>query len=189
MAKSTLPFFPNDRGCGSTKFLSALLKPKASFFIFPSPSRGGVPDALRVRDLRRAPVVSGAACIHFALWRIWLCALTTSLPCGARPSVSIAFSTSLKRHSVRARTYPPYNIELRGLESTRSAADTGPKGLPFCCCCCQHRVERPGLRHGGLRTVRSVARPPFRPTARIHRDRCDRFALSPLADRRIRGAF
>jgi hypothetical protein len=27
------------------------------------------------RHLRRAPVVSGAARTHFALWRIWLCAL------------------------------------------------------------------------------------------------------------------
>ena len=38
--------------------------------------------------------MSGAARNHFALWRIWLCALTTSLPSGVRPSVSIAFSTS-----------------------------------------------------------------------------------------------
>jgi hypothetical protein len=36
---------------------------------------------------------------HLALWWIWLCALTTSLPCSDRPSVSIVSSTSSKRPS------------------------------------------------------------------------------------------
>jgi molecular chaperone IbpA len=59
--------------------------------------------------------VSGAASTHFALWRIWLCALTTSLPFGVRPSVLTASSTSLKPPSGPARTtIPPYNIERLG---------------------------------------------------------------------------
>jgi molecular chaperone IbpA len=58
--------------------------------------------------------VSGAARPHFALWRIWLCARTTSLPFGVRPSVSTAFSTSLKPPSAPARTTTPYNIERLG---------------------------------------------------------------------------
>ena len=64
---------------------------------------------------RRAPVVSGAARNHLALWRIWLCALTTSLPSGVRPSASTAFSTSPKRAQRAGEdNYPPYNIERLG---------------------------------------------------------------------------
>jgi molecular chaperone IbpA len=49
---------------------------------------------------------------HLALWRIWLCALTTSLPCSDRPSVSIACSISPRRPSgPPTKVYPPYNIE------------------------------------------------------------------------------
>ena len=67
---------------------------------------------------RRAPVVSGAARIHFALWRIWLCALTISLPSGVRPSVSTAFSTSRNRaQRATEDNYPPYNIERLGEDS------------------------------------------------------------------------
>jgi molecular chaperone IbpA len=50
---------------------------------------------------RRAPVVSGAARTHFALWRIWLCAL------------------DLAESAQRATedNYPPYNIERLGEDS------------------------------------------------------------------------
>ena len=53
------------------------LKPNRAFLIFVSPPARWrrVPDG---PGLRRAPVVSGAACIHFALWRIWPCGLMTS---------------------------------------------------------------------------------------------------------------
>ena len=62
--------------------------------------------------------MSGAACNHFALWRIWLCALTTSLPSGVRPSVSTAFSTSRNPPSAATEdNYPPYNIERLGEDS------------------------------------------------------------------------
>ena len=71
--------------------------------------------ALNGSGMRRAPVVSGAARTHFALWRIWLCALTTSLRFGVRPSASTAFSTSLNPPSGPAEdNYPPYNIERLG---------------------------------------------------------------------------
>ena len=73
-----------------------------------------------VRDLRRAPVVSSAARTHFALWRIWLCALTTSLPCGVRPLVLTGFSTSLKPPSAPARTtIPPTTSSGLPMTATR----------------------------------------------------------------------
>ena len=73
---------------------------------FPAPDGSG--------RLRRAPVVSGVVRIHFAPWRIWLCALTISHRFGVRLSASTASSTSPNPPSGRARTYPPYNIERLG---------------------------------------------------------------------------
>jgi hypothetical protein len=73
----------------------------------------GAPWALTVR---RAPVVSGAARNHLALWRIWLCALMTSRPCGVRPLASTASLTSLKWPSengpVRTIIRPPSDIAI-----------------------------------------------------------------------------
>ena len=57
--------------------------------------------------------MSGAAINHFAPWRIWLCALMTSLPCSGRPSVSIAFSTSPR---------PPSAAPRRAIRPTTSNA-------------------------------------------------------------------
>src|SRR5437763_840486 len=91
------PPFPTVQPSGAAqKNFRPLLKPKAVLLIFFSPPNGGVraPDGPGSR--RRAPVVSGAARNHLALWRIWICALTTSLRCGVRPSASTAFSTSPK---------------------------------------------------------------------------------------------
>jgi molecular chaperone IbpA len=73
------------------------------------------PTPKRVRDLRRAPVVSGAARTHLALWRIWLCALTTSLRCG-RSTIGFDRLFDLVETAQRAGedNYPPYNIERLG---------------------------------------------------------------------------
>src|SRR6202045_3533309 len=69
----------------------------------------------RVGELRRAPVVSGAARTHFALWRIWLCAHTTSLPFGVRPSVfDRLFDLVETAQRAGEDNYPPYNIERLG---------------------------------------------------------------------------
>ena len=64
----------------------------------------------RSRNLRRAPVVSGAA-NHFAPWRIWLCALSIFRPYSGRPAASTAFSTSPKPLSAWAKKPIPHNIE------------------------------------------------------------------------------
>ena len=53
--------------------------------------------------LRWAPVVSGAARIQLAPWRIWLCARTTLPRSGVRRSASTDFSTSSKPRNARAR--------------------------------------------------------------------------------------
>ena len=60
----------------------------------------------------RAPVVSGAAFNHFALRRIWLCALTTSLP-SWRSTIGFdrLFDLVETTHRAGEDNYPPYNIE------------------------------------------------------------------------------
>src|SRR5436190_20813411 len=83
---------PGRAGKSAKKILSAPLKPNRAFLIFFA-AAGRRSGRLMGPALRRAPVVSGAARNQLALWRIWLCAHTTLLPSGARPSASIAFST------------------------------------------------------------------------------------------------
>jgi HSP20 family molecular chaperone IbpA len=59
--------------------------------------------------------VSGAARTHFALWRIWLCALTTSLSLW-RATIGFDRLFDLVETAQRAGedNYPPYNIESAG---------------------------------------------------------------------------
>jgi molecular chaperone IbpA len=81
----------------------------ANFFVATCGWLPRCPPGPRDRDGHRSCPVPHT---HLALWRIWLCALTTSLPCSDRPSVSIACST-LAETAQRATDegYPPYNIE------------------------------------------------------------------------------
>jgi len=62
-------------------------------------------------DLRRAPVVSGAARNHFALWRIWLCALTTSPLWRSSIGFDRLFDLAETAQRAGEDNYPPYNIE------------------------------------------------------------------------------
>ena len=96
-------------------FAADPLETENGFFYFFPAAATWRPEVVTVRDLRRAPVVSGAARTHFALWRIWLCALTTSPPFGVRPLVLTVFSTLLKlAQRASEDNYPPYNIERLG---------------------------------------------------------------------------
>ena len=88
----------------AAKFFQPPLETKTGFANFFVATGRWRPGASWARAKRRAPVVSGAARNHLALWRIWLCALTISRPSGARPLVSTAFSTSRKSPSGPART-------------------------------------------------------------------------------------
>ena len=103
------------------EFFSRPLETKSGFSNFFVATAGWLPGASGARDPRRAPVVSGAARNHFALWRIWLCALTISHRSGARPSASTAFSTSRNPPSGPARiTTRPTTSNGSARTATRS---------------------------------------------------------------------
>ena len=66
---------------------------------------------------RRAQVVSGAARTHFALWRIWLCALRLLTPLAFDRRFRPPFRPRGIRSARDRGQYPPYNIERHGEDS------------------------------------------------------------------------
>jgi molecular chaperone IbpA len=97
-------------GAGRNLGLKKIIDPletEIRFFIFQSPSQDGFRAPDGPGKLRRAPVVSGAACNHFALWRIW------------RSTIGFDRLFDLAESAQRASedNYPPYNIERLGEDS------------------------------------------------------------------------